>query len=439
MANSVISIPNVSLNHLREHVHTPLYYNAYALIMNNAVTSGLGLVYWALAARLYTTQQVGLNSAIVSLMIFLSTLAQLNLTGALTRFIPRAGTSTIKLVFYSYASSLFVCLIVSITFLVIPTIGVPEQSSLRDDPTLTLWFVLANLIWCIFALQDSVLMGLRQSIWVLVENSIFSLLKIVLLVLFAFSFQSFGIFASWTISVAASLVPINWLIFRHLIPRHVVHSQPDDELLNWRNVIKFVAGDYLGSLFATMAIRLLPLLVFAQLGASANAYFYLAWTIGFSLHLVATYMATSLTVEGANEQMNLEFYSRRTLINMARLILPMVLVMLIAAPNVLQILGSTYALEGTTLLQLLVLSVIPSSVNAFYMGVARVRRQIKGMILVQGLLAALILLLSNWLLPILGVNGVGVAWLASQLVVAIALALTELRSILLSLVVSPEA
>jgi O-antigen/teichoic acid export membrane protein len=433
MSKSVLNIPSVSLDQIRAHIRTPLYANAYALIANNAVTSGLGLLYWALAARYYTTPQVGLNSATISFMIFLSTLAQLNLTGALTRFIPRAGKATLPLVLYAYASSLAVTLLVAGAFLLGLNVWGSDLSFLATDPSLVIWFVLANLTWTIFALQDSVLMGLHQSIWVLVENSIFSIVKIGLLLLFVGWFQTFGIFASWTLSVAATLIPINALIFQYLIPKHIAVSRPNDGEMSWRAVVKFVAGDYLGSLFATMAIRLLPIIVVAQLGASANAYFYLAWTIAYSLHLVATYMATSLTVEGSAEQMNLELYSRRTLINMVRLILPAVLVMLLAAPYLLQTLGSTYAAEGTTLLQLLVLSVIPSSLNAFYMGVARVQRQIKGMIAVQAVLALLVLVLSSVLLPFYGVNGVGVGWLSSQLTVAIALVLTQLRPVLRSL------
>jgi len=37
--------------------------------------------------------------------------------------------------------------------------------------------------WAIFTMQDSVLVGLRSAFWVLVENGIFGVVKIVLLVL----------------------------------------------------------------------------------------------------------------------------------------------------------------------------------------------------------------------------------------------------------------
>ena len=36
---------------LLAHVRLPIYRNAYALVLSSATTSGLGVVYWTLAAR----------------------------------------------------------------------------------------------------------------------------------------------------------------------------------------------------------------------------------------------------------------------------------------------------------------------------------------------------------------------------------------------------
>ena len=55
------------------HVRTPLYFNAYALIASNAITSLLGLVYWSVAANLLTTVSIGLQSAAISMICLLYT------------------------------------------------------------------------------------------------------------------------------------------------------------------------------------------------------------------------------------------------------------------------------------------------------------------------------------------------------------------------------
>jgi hypothetical protein len=69
-----------------------------------------------------------------------------------------------------------------------------------------------------------VLAGMQQTVWVPIENTIFALVKIALLLLFAWPVARYGIFASWTIPGAAVLLPVSYLIFRRLLPRHAQAS-----------------------------------------------------------------------------------------------------------------------------------------------------------------------------------------------------------------------
>src|SRR5215212_5401236 len=94
------------------HVTVPLYRNGYALILSSTTTSALGLVYWVLAARFYPTEVVGVNSAILSAMMFLSLVAQMNLGGMLIRFVPSAGWVTRRLIAWAYAASVLAALVV---------------------------------------------------------------------------------------------------------------------------------------------------------------------------------------------------------------------------------------------------------------------------------------------------------------------------------------
>ena len=95
VAGPVLDVKRHALGGLAEHARMPLYRNAYALILSDTSNSALGIVYWTLAARVYTTEQVGLNSAAISTMVFLAGIAQLSartsipLARALAPFIPR--------------------------------------------------------------------------------------------------------------------------------------------------------------------------------------------------------------------------------------------------------------------------------------------------------------------------------------------------------------
>ena len=427
----ISTIPSVA--RLIAHVRVPLYRNGYSLILSTAITSGLGMAYWTLAARNYTTETIGLNAAVMSAMIFLANVSQLNLTNALNRFIPGAGRATGRLVVYAYLISLVMALAASLIFILGVDAWAPALSFLGSSPFFILWFTLATMAWCIFVLQDSALVGLRQATWVPIENMIFALAKIALLIGFAKALPQHGVFASWTIPVVVMLLPVNLLIFRRLIPRHVQATEDQEIPIVPAQIAKYVAGDYLASLIWMAISNLLPLIVLERAGATANAHYYLSWTVAYALYLVSRNMGMSLIAEAAADQAKLDTYSYRMFVQTARLLVPMVAIMVFGAPYILHVFGNSYATEGTALFRLLCLSALPNIVTSLYISVARVQRRMIAIALVLASLSALVLTLSYILLEVYGITGIGVAWLLSQTIIAVVLVLTQLRTAWLSL------
>ena len=79
-----------------------IYVNAYALVLNQVTSAGLGFLYWMLAARLYGVKVVGVSSAAISTLLLISGVAQLGLNAGMYRFVPRAGRHARKLIVWSY-------------------------------------------------------------------------------------------------------------------------------------------------------------------------------------------------------------------------------------------------------------------------------------------------------------------------------------------------
>lgn len=407
--------PSLVLAHLR----TPLYAGAYALIASAAVTSGLGLLYWALAARLYEPATLGLNSAALSAMLFVSGISQLSLNGVLVRFIPIAGNHSARFVVLAYAGCLIAALGASLIFLFGASVWAPWLAPLQSNFLWSISFVFAVMAWTIFALQDSVLTGLRQAQWVPLENSLYAVAKIGVLAFFAVAFPATGIFISWNLPVLLLLVPVNVLIFRVLIPHHARAGMTNQPRLRARQIVEQVAGNYLGTLFSLGSTTLLPILVTTLEGAAANAHFYPPWIIASALQLVALNMATSMTVEASFDETKLALFARRVMIHTARLVIPCVVVIFIAAPFLLALFGTSYAEQGTTLLRLLALAAIPNMFVAVAIGLARVQNRAWLVTLIQGALCLFGLGSSYFLVPVLGISGVGVAWLLGQSLVAL--------------------
>jgi O-antigen/teichoic acid export membrane protein len=416
-------------NRFIANLRVPLYREGYALVLSSALTSGLGMVYWVLVARNYTTTVVGLNSATMSAMFFLANVSQLDLVSALNRFIPEAGRKTGRLVIYAYLISSAIALGSSLLFVMGLNIWAPTLGFLKSSTFFIVWFVIATMTWCIFTLQDSVMIGLQQAKWVPIENVFFALAKIILVVALAKPFPQYGVFASWTIPLTASLLPVNILIFWCLIPKHIKETKDRVKSIIPAQILRFVTGNYLSSLIWMATNSLLPIIVIERAGATANAYYYLSWTIAYSLYLVSLNMGMSLITEAATKQKKIYAYSYRQFLQTARLLLPAVAIVMLGAPYILRLFGKSYAMEGVLLLRLLCLSAVPYMVNSFFICIARVQHRLVALVLVQASLCALVLSLSIILLDSIGIAGIGISWLLSQSIIAVFLLVTQLGKV----------
>jgi O-antigen/teichoic acid export membrane protein len=400
----------------------PLLRNAYALMASSALTAVLGVGYWLLAARRYPAEDVGRGSAAISAMTLLSTVAVLNVPGTLTRYLPRAGRRAGKLVTSAYLLSGTIAGLASLVFLLGVGIWAPGFGFLRSDAATAAWFCAATVAWCLFTLQDCVLTGLRQAVWVPVENVAFGAAKLGLLLAFATAAPGAGVFASWTIPMAAMLVPTNLLIFRALIPRSDRAGPPGDPPpIRYREVGAFLAGDSAGTMAGFATVAFLPVLVVGRFGPAVNAYFYVAWTISVVLNLLAVNMAMSLTVEGSRNAAELATHLRLAVQRLSRLLLPAVACGLVLAPRVLAMFGAPYAEAGTALLRLMLLAAVPKAVLELFLGALRAQGRPRPIALAQGVQAALFLVLALALLGRAGIAGIGWAYLLSNAVVAVAL------------------
>jgi O-antigen/teichoic acid export membrane protein len=405
--------PVALLSRVSGYLNEPLLRNGYALVLNAGTTALLGMVFWLVAARTYPSPVVGVGAATIAAMTTLSTVAQLNLASVLSRFLPVAGSASTRLVRRSYAATALVAAVAGTVFVVGTPWWSPSLSFLAEDLALAVWFVTALVLWCLYAVQDGALSGLRHSTWVLGKNTVYAAAKVVCLLVPAVALTDQGIWLAWTLPVAPVLVAVNLVMFRRLMPHRpppAGHEQPAPG----RAVVRFAAADYVVALAATGLTGVLPIIVLEGVGAAEAAYFALAFSIAYAVYMVSRSMATSLLVEGATDPRNLARVSYRATVHTAALLVPVVGALFVAAPWVLGLFGTEYAAEGSTTLRLLVLAVLPSSVVVVYMAVARVRRHMASLVVVTlainvGALVAILLVLGPY-----GLTGVAAAWLAVQ-------------------------
>ncbi|MER5311834.1 lipopolysaccharide biosynthesis protein [Streptomyces sp. NPDC002773] len=395
-----------------------LFRNAYALMLSTGVSAALGLGFWLVAARYYSEEAVGQGSAAIAAQRMLASLTATTLTGAVVRYVPRAGRATGPLVTRLYLASTLVVGVACGVFLLTLDWWGPSYAPL-GTLSAGIFFTAASIGWALLTLQDAVLTGLRRAIWVPVGNAVFSLGKLVLLVVLAVSLPVLGVFVSWAAAIALSVVPLGWLVFRHLIPRQA-RADRDREPPTMREIGRFLAGDSVGSVFSLLMISLLPMMVAVRFDAAHNAFFYTAYTVGGTMEFMAINMASSLTAHASHSPDSLADGVRGALRRMVLLLVPVVLFLVVLAPLLLAPFGTEYAENGTTVLRLLAAAALPRVAVELYIGVLRVQGRTGMLAALQGTMCVLVLGSAVFLLGPFGIAGAGYAVLGGMTVTAVA-------------------
>ncbi|MGW0874348.1 lipopolysaccharide biosynthesis protein [Streptomyces sp. NPDC002740] len=404
-----------------------LFKNAYFLMLSTGVSAVLGLGFWLVAARYYSEEAVGQGSAAIAAMRLLASITATTMIGAVVRFVPRAGRATGSLVWRAYAASSVVVAVAAFVFLLTLDLWGATYAPLGTTAA-GATFVVACVAWALLTLQDGVLTGLRRSGWVPIGNAVFSVGKLILLAVCATALPVLGIFVSWAVAIAFSTLPLGWLIFRRLIPRQAAADR-DLEPPRLREMGRFLAGDSLGALFSLAMINLLPVMVAVRFSAAENGYFYVAYTVGGTMEFMAINMASSLTAHASHDPRQLAEGVRGALRRMTLLLVPVVLFLVVFAPQILLPFHEDYAEHGTTVLRLLAAGALPRVVVELYIGVLRVQGRTGVLAALQGAMCTLVLGSAALLFAPTGIAGAGWAVLISMTLIA-AVSAAGLRSAL---------
>lgn len=129
------------------HLSHHLLRSAYSLLANTAVTSVLGMAFWVAAARLYTTVEIGRDTVLISVMIELSTVCQLNMGNGIARFLPDLGGRSARALGIVYGLTGAAALLVGSVFVIAAPQLSHELSYMSGETALAVGFVAALALW----------------------------------------------------------------------------------------------------------------------------------------------------------------------------------------------------------------------------------------------------------------------------------------------------
>lgn len=388
----------------------PLHRGGVALVVNGAATGLLGLAYWVVAARLYGETAVGRNASLVSAMLTVSGIAQLNYTRSLSSLIPRAREHAVKLVGRVYLAVGILSLAAgAILAAILPHLST-RFSFLHPPGVVIPGFALAVVLWSIFTLEDTVLASTRRAAIVPFENIFFGAAKLLLLYILAqIGLGSLNIFASWVLPLVIIVIPINVFAFRRALP--AMATLPA-EVVEVRG--RWVRHDFAGYMLWLAGTSPLPFLVLAVLGAKASASFYIPLTVSTAIDVVSLNVGNAVTAEVSRNGGKVDRHAARFIVGFWLLVLVGSVVLVFVAPTLLQIFGHRYR-AGSGLVLRMLLSVSAAR-SAMFLHNALARAQGRGtrILVVQAIASVLTLSIGLASMSDLGVKGMAIGWLVGS-------------------------
>lgn len=395
-----------------------LYSNALYLMIASVVNSLLGFAFWIVAARFYTAEDVGLASAFISAASLLAMIANLGLGYGIIRFLSQSGKNANSLINSSLTLSGLASVVMVLIFLGGLDFWSPALLCLRQSPAFLITFIIFTTGVTLIALVGDTFVAERRAGFNLANSLIRGLLRLPLpIILMALALQSLGIFVSCTIALVVVLLISVFLFLPQVQPGYCPRFAVNRGLIGgmWR----FSFTNYIANFFLAAPSFILPIMIINLLGAETNAYFYIAWMAGLLLCTIPSATSMSLFAEGSYDEERLGGNVWRSLKLTFLILVPAVILVLIFADKLLLLFGSSYSENATTLLRIVALSAPFFAVNSIYLGMKRVERQLTVIIALASFTAIATLVPTYFLLPPMGINAAGIAWLAAQGIVAL--------------------
>jgi len=381
-----------------------LYKNSLYLMINAGIMALLGFVFWTLAARYFTIIEVGLAATLISAVGIILSLSLLGFNVSLIRYLPHSQNKS-EIIWSTFWLSGVFALILGVISLFILQYIYPELGFIKQNLVYGALFVLFCAFNTVFNLIESVFIAYRKSKLVLYKNTLWSVLKLLGIILFV-GFGAYGIFMGWYLALI-----IAFLISLGFIGLKVIFNINFFEI---KRMLKYSLGNYLGTIFAVLPGLGLPLFITYFLGVEQTAYFYISWMIANLLFFVPTSVGRSFLSEGTHNKKGgsvnkaLSFTYTITIIG--------VILGLLGSKVILSLFGELYVENGLNLLYILILSSLFYSYNAIMVMNYNLQNKVKNVILIYVGIALFTFVFVGLLMDY-GLLGIGLGWLIANVLV----------------------
>jgi len=393
-----VALPK-NFSEVRRHLQEPLIRNSFFIMASSFAAAGFGFFFWMIAARFYSQADVGIATALMSSMGLLILISRLGLDQSVIRFFPLRDKN--KVLGTAILVPTAVALGAGLIFIAAVDVISPELAIVRSIAPLYLVILGAySITWVL----EGAFNALRKSEHYFTLNLLYGT-RILFLIPLGF-LGATGIFGAFGLSFILGL-----FLALVLLTRCSVWPVPRVDRVFLREAWQFSAGAYIAGILMSAPNMVIPIMVLHVLGAESTANYYITYAIVSILFMIPYAFTTSLFVEGSHGG-EMKKSVLRTLASMFALLIPAIIGLSLFGEQILNLIGKDYV-EGMALLRVLAVSALFVSVCQTFISIAKVRNDIRSLVILSGFVSVALLGLGYALMNRFGLIGMGYAWLAT--------------------------
>ncbi|MBS2532689.1 lipopolysaccharide biosynthesis protein [Catenulispora sp. NF23] len=332
---------------------TKMLRNSLFLMASAGLTAGIGFIFWALVAHLYSSTQIGLATTLLSAISLISFLSTFGFGATMIRF-PARGAARHRQVSMMLALVAAASFVLGTGYVLAVRMISPDLAFVRDKPV----YALVLIVICVFAtvnlVTDSVFMAARRAEYnTLVDGFIQSVAKLAIPV-FVVGMGAMGIVAaSGTGYVVATLASL-YFMYRKLDFRFSFRLGGT----RIRETAGYSATTQFSSLLNLIPQLALPIITLRWLGPDDVTYYYLGSQVAALLSTGSYAIGDALFSEGAHDPEQLRSLMKRSAAIMTAVMVPGVAAVILVREPLLSLFGSKYPGHAQGLLTILALGAL---------------------------------------------------------------------------------
>jgi O-antigen/teichoic acid export membrane protein len=334
--------------------------SSFFLMAAMATMALLGFGFSLVVTRLFTPEQVGAGTSLISATSLIAYLSLFGLNVTIVRFYsnsknPNAQISQSLLVVGS------VGLLFSAIYVVLVPSYAPELSFVRDNLLYAVGFLVAGATSGINLLTDFVFIGARKSEYNLVIEGLVQGMTKLLLPVAMIGLGAYGIFASVGGGYLVAFVVSILCMYRALGFRFDFRRQ----IAITKSELSYSVSSYASSVLNIAPIMALPLMTIHTLGGAEAGYFFLAFQVANTLYGISYAIGEAFFAEGSFDESRFVSLLRRSGLLLVTLEIPVVIVLVMGSRFILSLFGASYAAHGQHVLQILAIAAIAVALNTW--------------------------------------------------------------------------